>query len=272
MKQLFSILLFGAALHGTLYATDFTSGHAPGFGNVVARKGLWSAVGNPAGLTAVKHLEAGFFYRNQMFLDELSIKGVALAFPIAPGTPVAFGLQRFGYHLYNQTRFNCSLARRFGEKVDAGISFDYLNYTFGNEYGSVSLITATAGLNFNLSKQIYAGVMLSAPADIYTFHGSDELLKTNMAAAIGWSPGSHLVVSAGVSKVQDQRHVFALDIHYRPYRRFDLIAGISSDLTPFYFGYSFQLSKIRIGMVSGYHFQLGFTPQITLSYSFKNFI
>jgi len=269
MKQIFSVILFYSAFCCSANAIDPPSFHAPGFGNPVGRKGLWSVMCNPAGLTAVEHFQSGIFYRNAMFMDELSSKGLVLVFPVSYRTPIAIGVQRFGYRLYNETEFNVALARRFSDKVDAGISFDYFNYAFGNEYGSASLISATAGLNLYLSKQVHAGVLVSAPADIYTFRGTDDLLKTQLATAICWTAGSHLMINAGVSKRMDYDPVLALDIHYAPFKRFDLVAGISSDLSPFYFGYSFLFSGLRIGMVSGYHFQLGFTPQITLSYGLK---
>jgi hypothetical protein len=238
----------------------------PGFGNQVIRSSIWSVFRNPAGLTGVEGYEAGIFYRRSMFLDELSTKGFVLAVPLIDKTPVAVGVQRFGYHLYHETKLNLALARSFSDKVKSGLSFDYHNYAFGNDYGNFSYITATAGFLLQLSRQVNSGVSFSAPVKLYSFQESESILKTDVAAALSWSPGNHLVLSAGVSKIKDRAHEVKFDVYYKPFLRFDLTAGVSTGLAPFHFGYSFQLLHCRIGMIAGYHFSAGFTPQITFSY------
>jgi hypothetical protein len=248
---------------------ECSGSNGPGFGNQAVSKNLWSVFGNPAGVTSIQGFEAGSFYRRGMFLNELSTKGFVLGAPILRNSSLAFGFQNYGYSLYNESTFKLAFAKRFGEVIHAGISFDYHHHTLGSDYGSSSYISASAGFNLRISRQISSGIYIKNPVNLVSLNGFNQAMATDINVGVQWSPGDHFSLGFGISKIRSNKEILLMDVIYKPFKKFALTLGVTSGYSPVHFGYSVLIRSCRVGVLSGYHFQTGFTPQIAFSYKRK---
>lgn len=238
----------------------------PVFGNRAIQSGIWSVTGNPAGVSEIRSFTAGFYYRNAMWLPELGNAGFAAGMPVTANHAVAIGYSQFGYQLFTERYVCLAFAGKFGPRVSAGVRADYLNTAFGNDYGSFSAVTGSAGVMVGITDQVSAGCFVFNPARVKLGSGSVNRHPLYISAALKWNPGKHLEVSVGISKQTFTKEIFCADVIYRPAKRFLIRAGVSGGNNPFYFGYAFRMSSFEFGMVSGYHTETGFSPQATLTF------
>lgn len=265
------IFLFHALLCFGLLAKASTpsGGLSPWSGGSSLKGGLWSASGNISGIAAVTRFSAGVYYDSPMLLQELSHKGLATVFPLKKIGVFSFTFNRFGYSLYNETNLSAGFARKFGNSVMAGVRFDVLNTSFGNEYGSATTLTGSAGVTVFVNDEFACSFSVFNPAKVKISKTSGERYPLVAESMMGWFPGKHFEVTAGFSLNSERGKHIRVEVLYTPSKIFSLKCGIASGSTPIFFGYSFHFRQMAIGMMSGYHDVMGFSPQISLAFNRK---
>lgn len=231
-------------------------------------RGLWAVFDNPAGIAQKKSFTAGASYQSRFLLQQLSAKAFAVVMPAGNVGGFGFGYQQFGYELYREQRACALYSRTFGTIVSAGIRFDYLSMRFGDTYGKTGIFTGSAGVIAKVTDELRVGVSVFNPQRAKVSKDGAEHYEAVMLAALSWNFANETELAVGITKGGNSKAIMQCGLRYEVSPKFLMHAGVSNGVESFSFGYTFQLSKIEIGMASGYHQLLGFSPRFTLI--FKN--
>ena len=231
-------------------------------------RSMWSVMGNPAGFAEEKSFSASSYYQSVFLLKQTSATGFVVVVPAGKVGNIGAVYRQFGYSLYKEQMASVAFSRTFGSVVSAAIRFDYLATRFGNEYGHSGAFTGSAGLIARFTESLRLGVCVFNPQRTPLSGNSEERYPGIMQAGVSWSFGNQSELQFGVSKAVDAKPILQCGIQYHVSERFHLHAGISNGYEPFSLGYSFRMGKLIIGMSSGYHYWLGFSPRFSIT--FKN--
>jgi hypothetical protein len=246
------------------------SGAAPAaMGNAaVTRQDVWALFHNPSGIAFIKSTEAGLSYEQRFSLKELSTKGVALAMPVGGTGAVGINAGYFGYKNFNEQTAGLTYARRFGDRIGAGVKLIYHSVTIGEEYGTRSLFTADVGIQARVARNLWLGTHIYNPVQADLVKETGEPLPSVFSLGAGYIFSEKLKIEVLSEKWTSEKALFRAGIEYHPVKYFWLRAGIASQPLASSFGFGVDLSTFQLDVAASFHPQLGFTPNISLSYRF----
>jgi hypothetical protein len=259
-------LLFINFFPVTIYAYSSGTDPLPGIGAV--QQSTWAAFGNPAGLAKQESFSAAIFYHSLFKLKETATTGLAMVVPVKKVGVAGMSFSQYGYSLYSEQSGGVSLARSFGN-LSAGLRFDFLRVHVGDSYGNKSGYSATAGILFSFTEQIKLGVSINNPSHLKEVNSEPEIMPAIFNGALSWLLNSNTEITAGIKKTVGKKEILQAQLLYHVVKRFSLRAGVASSADQFYFGYLFRFGNVEIGMHSGYHSLLGFSPQVQINYTKK---
>jgi hypothetical protein len=227
----------------------------------------WSVQNNQAGLGYLNKISAGLYYENRFLLNELSTKAAVFVLPTQSGV-FGVNMSYFGYENYNETKVGLAYGKSFGEKISAGIQLDYLSTHIAENYGNKSGVTFEVGVLSKLSKSLSIGAHVFNPIRIKLADYNDERIPTILKLGLMYNFSDKVIVIAEAEKNISYKAVFKGGIEYHIIKEIYLRAGMSTNPTLNTFGIGFEFKKLKIDFASSIHQVLGYSPQISLLYSF----
>jgi hypothetical protein len=275
MKKLYTILFVsGFALFSKAGNEDFPIGaRSSAMGNAsVSLSDVWSAHHNQAGLGFERNVSAGVYYENRFLLKELSVKGAVVAVPVKGGT---FGLcvTSFGYSLYNENKYSLSFAKAFGDKLSAGIALDYLTTkiaaTDASSAANKGVPVAEVGIQAKPMKGLTFGAHVFNPTRSKQADYNHERVPTIIRLGGDYNFSDKVILAIETEKDIAKKAIFKAGLEYRAVKEFYIRAGIATNPTLSSFGFGLNLKNFKIDFSASYHQILGFSPQLSLTYSLK---
>ena len=228
---------------------------------------IWSLNANPAGITGLKSPTAAANYARYLFGDELSEQNFAFVLPFN-GNFAGLSVNRYGISEYNEIKAGLGLAKKFGEDLSIGVKVNLHQIKITN-YGDATTFSVDAGVNYALSKQIGLGLYVNNPSS-QTYKTSN--IATNIPTVIHlgatYTPSDKVIVATTVSKDFDQKFDVSVGVDYRFHEILSLRGGISAKPFKQYVGIGLNYQKLVLDVAVQSHPQIGYTPQIGLSYAF----
>ncbi len=250
--------------------TITAGGKAAGLGGAaVADIGLWQAFHNQAGLAYIEKLSAGIFNQTPFLLNELSTRGAAVALPVENSGVFALSLSYYGYNLYNEKKAGLAYARKFGDKISAAVQLDYLGTSISEGYGSRSNFTFEAGVRAELLPNFFLGAHIFNPIRAKLADYNDERIPAVLKAGFAYQPSDKILLSIESEKNLDEKNIFKAGIDYHIVKILYLRAGIATNPVLTSFGIGLEFESFRFDMAASYHQQLGYTPNVSLTYQLK---
>jgi hypothetical protein len=229
---------------------------------------LWSVHHNQAGLGWLEEFSAGAFYESKFLLNELSVKGGAIAYPTKSGT-FGVSIMSFGYSLYSEGKYGLAYGRKLGENVSAGVQVNYLTTRIANDYGNASALSVEAGVQARLSKKLAIGMHLYNPNRAKITDYNNEKIPTVMRLGLDYKFSNKVFTTVEAQKDIDHPAQLKVGIEYHIVEQLYLRAGISSNPFLNTFGFGLKLQKFQVDFATSIHSTLGFTPQMSLTYGIK---
>jgi hypothetical protein len=270
MKGVISILLFVFLVGVTEAAADpeGIGGRAAGMGSVVAVPDLWSVFNNPAGMAFVDGLCAGVFGEERFLLSEMGSQALGVILSARPG---AFGLavHRFGGSLYSETRAGLGYARKFGTRFSAGLGLDYYLVSIAEGYGQAGTATFQVGLLYRAGDRWTAGFHCQNPMPVYL--SADHTCRLPVVMTIGLARDFErkAILSAEIVQTLPGHPGIRAGFECQFGKVMALRAGISTAPWTVMAGVGILAGHLRIDAASSYHFVLGYSPQLSLTYEFS---
>jgi hypothetical protein len=245
-------------------------GRQAGMGNAaVSIYDFWAISHNQAGMAKLSNPTGGFYFENRFLVKEMGLGAAAVAVPTSSGV-FGLSLSYFGYSQYHESKVGLAYARSFGDRLSAGVQFNYM-YTFvGGTYSSSSgnvglelgmIYEALPGLNigahiFNPTKAKIASV-----DNLY-----DEYIPTIIRFGMAYNFSERVIVSLESEKDIDRKPVFKAGIEYQIADRFYVRGGIGTNPTQNAFGFGIHTGSFIIDLSSSFHHVLGYSPQASIIY------
>ncbi|HPE35087.1 MAG TPA: hypothetical protein PLI65_09845 [Bacteroidales bacterium] len=244
-------------------------GRSAAMGNAsAALTDFWSLQNNQAGLAFYHQMAAGIYFENRFLVKELSLRAGGVVMPVRAGV---FGLNAsyFGYELYNESKIGLGFARKFGERFAAGLQLDYLITALGEDYGSKGVVTFEAGILTKINDHLNIGAHVFNPVNVKLLEYADERVPAVFKVGAAWSLDANIVLTAEVEKETDFDPVVKFGAEYRVIEEIYVRGGISTNPGQYSFGFGLNFKKLKVDFASSVHQVLGWSPQISLIYSFR---
>lgn len=267
-----TIILFCFCL-SNVHAGDHNSpagARAAALGNSgVTYKDIWASFHNQAGLAFLKEPVAGISHERRFMFSELSSNSAAFALPTKESGTFALSVSHFGYKLYNEQKVGLAYAKSFGDKVSAGVQFDYLGTSIAEGYGSKSAFTVEAGIQAMLVKNLWLGAHIYNPNKAKLADYNKEKIPSVLSLGLNYSFSDKVNIGVETKKDLDAAAIIKAGIEYHPVKQLYLRGGIATDPLLSSFGFGLVLQNFVIDVAAAYHQNLGFSPNISLAYNFR---
>lgn len=226
---------------------------------------FWSAENNPAGLGFLKQWGAGLSYENQFLEKELANKSAVFSFPMAKG---AFGVSfnQFGFSNFNETKFGLSYGKQLGKSLAMGIQMNHLSTHIGEGYGNQSTISGNLGLMAKITDDISMAAMIINPSRTKRAEFDDERYPSILKLGISYNYSEKVIAYSEIVKDIDFDTDLKVAIEYKIIQGLDLRLGYATNPSLSSFGFGVDLHQFHLDFASGFDSNLGFSPQVSLSY------
>lgn len=274
MKRAIAILSF---LLMSVFAkgqtADFAIGaKARGLGgaSVALEYDVWSAVNSQAQSAWSKNVELGAFYEQRYMLKELSLFAFCGIVPFGNGSFSA-SMSYQGYGDYNEMLTGLGYAMRLSKKISLSVRLDYLTIrTIADDYNG-NMFTFEIGASYkpndrlNFAFHTFNPIGTKASGESYVneklavFRGGGAFMLSDFATVL-----TEAEYSNDYGTVAKVGLLLSFDGKYEIYGGFNTNPNLLS------FGLGYTWRDIKIDFYSRYHFVLGYTPGLSLSYQFGN--
>ncbi len=233
----------------------------------VSFTGISSAFANQAGLSFMEGVGFMVSAERRFLVSEINSISAAVAVPVNKAGTFGLTINYFGFSGYNERRIGLAYSRKLMDKLAIGAQFDYLGFNIP-EYGTKNLFTFELGMQAQLIEQVYVGAHIFSPVRQEIIE--DENVPTVVRFGISYLPSKKVLISAELEKDIEFPMLFKAGIEYYIIDILALRAGVSSDPILNSFGLGLRLKNgLNLDVASSYHYELGFTPSISISYEVK---
>jgi hypothetical protein len=234
----------------------------------VALEGFWGLLNNQAAVATLKKPVVGISYENKFFLKETSNNSLAFAYPLEFGV-LGFDLNYFGYGMYNEMKIGMTYARAFGKYIRVGVQLDYLRTAIADGYGSLNNVTFEVGIQSDVTEEITLGAYVFNPVRVKVSDYDNERIPALFRFGLTWRFTSNFFATAEVEKDSFMPSVVIRGgLEYTLKEKFVFRTGVASRQNIFALGFGINLKGFRFDIASVLNQFLGFSPQVSLSYSF----
>jgi len=225
---------------------------------------LWAGYVNPALYATVGNFAGSITYIPGRFeMSELQSSAATIVYPFSFGT-TATSIHRFGFDLYSETTISLSSARSIGDRLDIGGTVNWYHLAI-ERYGSTSTVGITAGIRAGISDQLTTGVVVSninRPAVGENRNRLPQIIR----AGVMYRPHPVLNIVAEIEKDVMFDPEFRFGAEYLFSGSFSVRAGMNDRPARAAGGFSVQHRSLQIDYGLQWHFELGQTHFITLSF------
>ena len=227
---------------------------------------LWSTNNNPAGLASLKKWQTGISYENQFLLSELSNKTAVITAPVANGS-FGFSVNQFGYSSLNENRIRLSYGQQLGKKFAMGIQLNYSSTRIGDGYGQTNAFSGNIGILALINDELTLSAVVINPNRAKLAEFTDERLPTLLKLGLKYDFSKKVTVFTEVAKDIDFDANVRVAVEYKAIDLLYFRAGYATNPALSSFGFGLNLDQFKLDFASGFDSNLGFSPQVSLSYS-----
>ncbi|MGB4095014.1 MAG: hypothetical protein GX048_02495 [Bacteroidales bacterium] len=265
----FVIILFFNTLSAQF---SYESASTIGYGNSAsAVPGFWSGMMNPAALGWLSDHQLGINYYNKYLLKELGYRDIAYAHVLngESGT-ISAHISQFGASSLLYNTFSVGYSRVFADRVAAGLTIKYFLLTSDQpEYSGIGTIGFDAGLQVKIIDNLYFGTVVSNlnHSKLGTY-GYDRLpIVGSLGFMYQIARQSSLMVD--IVKESDKKASVRFGTNFSFNDKLYVRGGFQTTPSRVSFGVGYRITNFIIDVSSSWHQTLGFSPAISMSYSFK---
>jgi len=238
-------------------------------GASVCLNDFWSLHNNQAGMAGYNQMAAGIYGENRFMMKELSQGAFGFVMPVKGAGVFGLNYNYFGYSLYRESKVGLAYAMAFGDKISGGIQLDYINTHIGEDYGNANIFTFELGLQAKLIKNLVLGVHVYNPVHVKVSKYGSDRVPVIFKGGLSYSFSDKAIVAIETEKDLNQKARFKAGVEYHVVKPVYLRVGISTNPFSNSFGVGLEFGNFKADISASRHQVLGFSPQISMVYSFK---
>ncbi|MDQ8006424.1 MAG: hypothetical protein REI64_16595 [Pedobacter sp.] len=227
----------------------------------------WSLNANPAGITGQKTPTAALNYARYLFGSELAEQSFAFVLPFNNNF-AGVSINRYGISEFSEIKAGFGLAKKFGEELSIGVKANIHQIKITN-YGNATTFSVDAGVNYALSKQIGLGLYVNNPSSQeYKSTNVETYIPTAVHFGATYIPSNKVIIATTISKDFERKFDVLVGADYKFHEMLSFRGGLSAKPFKQYVGMGLNYQKLIMDVAVESHPQIGYTPQIGLSYAF----
>lgn len=228
---------------------------------------FWSVNNNQAGMAFYDQTSAGIYFENRYLLKEMGTQTAAFTLKTRYGmlgTTVTYQ----GDAKYNSVKAGLAYSRKFGNRFAAGIQLDYISTSMSDGYGKRGNLTFDAGIMLRITEQLTFGAHTFNPVHAKISDYKNERIPTTMNAGFGFTLSDKIYLVADAFKSSETPVELRAGAEYRFVQKAFVRVGITTNPSRYTFGFGIELKNLTFDLSSSVHQQLGYSPQVSIHYSF----
>lgn len=227
----------------------------------------WSLFRNQAGIAGQKDIWIGIHHGNKFFIKELGQSAIGLCIPVKPGT-LGVTLVHFGFKQFHQTKTGLNYGMMLSENLAIGIGLNFHFVQFLKQYGKTKCISAEGGITYHPLKELIVGAFLVNPTGSYLTSPND--MVSSFGIGLAYIPNDNLIITLQGEDSNQSTPVFRCGIEYNPRGKTSIRTGIASNPKIMAFGLGWEYDRFVFDLSFSYHQFLGYTPELSVAYTFEN--
>jgi hypothetical protein len=244
-------------------------GRSAGMGlSSAAVSDFWSINNNQAGMAFYDKTATGIYFENRYLIKEMGSQTGAFSLKTQYGI-IGATIGYSGDANFNTTKAGLAYALKFGNRFSAGIQLDYIATTLGEDYGKHSNVTFDAGIMVKITEQLTFGAHTFNPMHVKISEYSNERIPATLNAGFGFTFSDKLLLTAEAYKNSEFPLEFRSGAEYKLSRIAYARVGLSTNPARYTFGFGLEMKNLTVDLSSSLHPQLGYSPQVSLQYSFR---
>jgi hypothetical protein len=229
---------------------------------------IWSAYNNQANLASIENINAGLHYENQFVMNQLGVSAGVFVLPALTGT-FGFDIAHMGLDDYGETRIGVGYGKKLAKRLSLGVQFNYHLLTFTSGYPDFYTFTGEIGLIAEPLDNLFIGAHIFNPTFAKLNSMFEDPVPVIFEIGAGYQVAGKLMLTAEIEKERydDMSPRFGID--YILFKSMSLRSGVSLNPVEVCFGVGWiSKKKLSLDFAFYHHEILGYSPQISLSYSF----
>lgn len=225
----------------------------------------FSVFNNQAALALFKNVSVAVDFCQPYLIEGFSSKALAFVIP-TPLSNFAIAIQQKGIPGYNESRFGLSMARTLGNRVSAGIQFNYFMIDFPEQGSHRGTFLIEFGMLYQTTHNLTIGLHIFNPsrATIKSLNFKSDL-PVSATAGMALKPSANLVFVSAVAFCYDNPLNVRMGIEYQFSDCFFLRGGLSGKPVRHSAGLGFKNRNFSVDFAIVHHETLGYTPSISLT-------
>lgn len=229
---------------------------------------IFSAQNNIAATAFLKESGVGIFLNNRYLFAQLNELNTAYVYQNKKIGAFSTTIKYWGYSAYNESIIGLGYARKFGSKVSAGLKLNYHRLAI-QDNGSKSLFSFNLGLAYTPIEKFRIGVSIFNPAKQKLEKEYQETLSTQFSFGLSYHPTKKVIIALETQKDLKNPFQLKLGVNYDIHEYISARIGGATNPTLFSFGFGTHVQNLSIDIASTWDMNLGYSPQISLHYTFK---
>ncbi|MBK6825539.1 MAG: hypothetical protein IPG86_00980 [Chitinophagaceae bacterium] len=230
--------------------------------------GALSGMVNQASMAGFNNFRAVLYAEKRYLLQEWQQIQMAASMPLQSGQ-MGMHLLYSGSSGYRETKAGLAYARNIGNKLDAGLQFNYHGIGMGGIYGSASAISFEAGMILHLSDKVNAGAHVNNPIGGKWSKSGTGKLPAVYSFGIGYDASAVFFTGLEIVKEEDQPVSIQAGFLYQPLPMIRIRAGVATATASAWMALGLQKKGWGLDITAACHPQLGISPGIILTVSGK---
>lgn len=203
-------------------------------------------------------------------LPELNTSSLSAIIPVSVKGTGGISASYFGNSRFNKQQYTMCYSHVLGDRINAGISFDYLSARLPDEYGHAYALLGEIGMLVQATERVSVGVHAYNISNSSVKPFPDEELSCFMAAGAAYTD-KLFVLTSQVKINKNEPAEFSAGAEIIPIKHLALRLGISTNaLMSYTFGIGYNLAKINADIAFMKHPVLGFSSGISVQISLGN--
>jgi hypothetical protein len=242
---------------------------ATGMGkNGLLNADIWATYNNQAALASVKNIGAGLYYENKFAMNQSGISAGVFVLPALSGT-FGFDIAHMGVENYGETRMGAGYGKKLAKRLSLGVKFNYHLLSFAAGYPNFHTFTGEVGLIAEPLDNLFIGAHVFNPTLSKLNSRYEDPVPVIFKTGVGYRITGKLMLTAEIEKEQHNDMSPRFGIDYSLFKSMSLRTGVSLNPMEICFGAGWTAKKRLCLDFAFYHHEiLGYSPQISLSYSF----
>ena len=235
--------------------------------NGAAITDIWSLQANPSAIIRIEKPAVSLNYIKHLFSNEVSTQAFVAVVPFKDNF---FGasFQRYGFSEYFESKAGFAYAKRFGDKLSIGINGNYHQIKINN-YGASNGFSVDVGTLYQINKKFTIGAFVSNPSkQKYNNNQISIEIPTSINLGASYFASDKVLIATSISKNLSHSIDVSLGIDYKIIELLSLRGGLSAKPFKQYAGFGLNYKKLLLDMATTYDANLGYAPQIAISYAF----